>query len=197
VATPKERRAQRKAEKQEKWAADRQKTLDNLVLSQTPSTTAKTPDKQPRLAPHLQREVVKEPKAEAVVDRYAARMTCCREKSDQDGQWTWGDPRAWTEDEWDGTIYPSLNHLSNLSWREIEQMSSGGERRLKTHHSHELTELVDEAQQRWVEVGLEQFDNVFRFRIGGQRCRAWGFIVQAHFHLVWWDRTHNVFAVDP
>lgn len=90
-----------------------------------------------------------------------------------------------------------IHDPGHLSWREIEQMSSGGERRLKTHHSHELTDLVEEAQLRWVEVGLEQFDSVFRFRIGGQRCRAWGYIVQAHFQLVWWDRTHNIFPVDP
>lgn len=198
MATPKERRAQREAEKQEKWAVERQKTLDNLGLMQTPSTLAQAPEKQPRLAPHLERHATKEPKAVADFDRHAQRMTWCHTKSDQVGQWTWGELRAWTVEEWDGTILPSLNHLKNSTWEEIEQMSAPGKknRRLRSHHWHDLIDLVEEAQQRWIEVGLEQFDTVFRFRIGGQRRRAWGYVVQAHFHLVWWDRMHKIFPTD-
>lgn len=195
-AKAKERRTQREAEKQKRWAAKRQKSLDSLGLTQTPSSVVEVPERQPRLAPHLQREAIKEPRVTVTAHRYQQRMTWCHAKSDQVGQWTWGDPRAWTDEEWNVTIQPNLDHLSKLSWKEIEQMSSGSGRRRKTHHSHEIEDLVGEAQRRWVEIGLEQFDKIFRFRIGGQKCRAWGFIVQAHFHLVWWDRTHKIFPTD-
>lgn len=26
---------------------------------------------------------------------------------------------------------------------------------------------------------------------------AWGFIVQAHFHFVWWDREHSLYPTEP
>lgn len=198
MATPKERRAQREAEKQEKWAAERQKTLDKLALKQEPASLAVIPDKQPRLAPHHEFTAAKTPKAVENNDRREQRMTWCDTKSDQVGQWTWGDPRAWTDQEWSDTIQPSLNHLKNSTWQEIEQMSAPGKRgkRLRSHHWHEVVDIAQEAQQRWVELDLEQFDSVFRFRVGGQKRRAWGCVVQAHFHLVWWDRKHKIFPVD-
>lgn len=198
MATPKERREQRKAEKQEKWAADRQKTLDQLALSRSATSTAQIPPKQPRLAPHLEREAAKNPKIQDGFDRHSQQMSWCHTRSDVDGYWEWGEARAWTDEEWGQTIQPSLDQLKNSTWEEIEQMSSvgKGQKRLRSHHWHEIREVATEAQLRWVALGLEEFDNLFRFRIGGQRRRAWGFVVQAHFHLVWWDRVHMIFPVD-
>lgn len=197
MATPKERRAQREAEKLEKWQADRQKTLEKFGFPREPTSVAEVPAMEPRVAPHLQREAVKEPRTPAVGDRHVFRMTWCKSRSDQEGEWTWGDSRAWSEDEWSRSIQPALDCLSHSTWQEIEQMSARGKRgkRLRAHHGHDLTELVAEAQERWIDLSLEEFDNVFRFRVGGQKRRAWGFIVQAHFHLVWWDRTHQIFPV--
>jgi len=60
------------------------------------------------------------------------------------------------------------------------------------HHGHEVSDLVSEAQKRWIALDLEQFDSVFRFRLGGTK-RVWGYIVQAHFHIVWWDRLHSIY----
>ena len=65
------------------------------------------------------------------------------------------------------------------------------------HHGHELTDLHDEAQERWLlELDLDEFsDNIFRFRLGNTQ-RAWGYILQAHFFLVWYERNHIIYTVD-
>lgn len=63
------------------------------------------------------------------------------------------------------------------------------------HHEQGVGSLLDEAQNRWLELGLEEFDTAFRFRLGGKR-RFWGFRVQGHFFGVWWDREHSLYPVD-
>ena len=146
------------------------------------------------MAPGVDESVSKIPKAAPQGSRFDRRMTWCRTRADVEGAWSWGEPRQWTDDEWTSTIHCDLSYLSASTWGEIDQMSSGSAH--KMHHAHELVDLVEEAQDRWIERDLEQFDSVFRFRIGGQKRRAWGFIVQAHFHLVWWEREHNIYPVE-
>jgi hypothetical protein len=87
---------------------------------------------------------------------------------------------------------PTLNPFSGLTWGEIDGLASGPSH--KMHHSHEIRHLIEDAKQRWISLSLEQFDTVFRFRMTGTK-RAWGYVVQAHFHLVWWDRHHSIYPV--
>ncbi len=60
------------------------------------------------------------------------------------------------------------------------------------HHEQLVGTLVDEAQSRWLELGLEEFDTAFRFRLGNTK-RFWGFIVEGHFFGVWWERCHRLY----
>jgi hypothetical protein len=85
-----------------------------------------------------------------------------------------------------------MNNLAQLTWGEVDQFSSDAGH--KMHHGHEISDLVEEAQERWRRLGLEQYDSVFRFRLGGTR-RFWGVIVQGHFYGVWWDRVHAIYPV--
>ena len=48
------------------------------------------------------------------------------------------------------------------------------------------------AQRRWRDLEYEEFDVLFRFRLGNLK-RAWGIVVQSHFFMVWWDRTHSIY----
>ncbi|MBX9754580.1 MAG: hypothetical protein K2X80_07470 [Pseudomonadaceae bacterium] len=147
----------------------------------------------PKVAPHIARavaEAARQPKAIADGSRFDSSVTWCTTKADQVGGWSWGEPRAWSTAEWDATISPAFNEFANMTWREVDTFSS--ESGHKMHHSHEMADLTKEAQTRWIELNLEQFDTVFRFRLGGTR-RAWGYVAQAHFHMVWWERLHRIY----
>ena len=154
---------------------------------------------QPRLAPHLERlayeKLSNTPKTIKSGSRFDQQVTWCISEADQHDEWSWGEPRRWDDTEWFSIIAPKFKELSNLTWREIDSFSSDTGHRM--HHGHEVGDLIEEAQGRWRELDLEQFESIFRFRLGGQKRRAWGFIVQAHFHMVWWDRNHSLYPTEP
>jgi hypothetical protein len=106
------------------------------------------------------------------------------------GEWSWAEPRAWTDDEWARDIEPSFREFERMTWAQVDRFASGGGH--KMHHAQEFERIVDEAQQRWMALDLAEFaDSIFRFRLGNTK-RAWGFIVQAHFHMVWYERQHKI-----
>lgn len=193
-------RALRKALAQEKFDASKAALLAKVDAEQQPKQiVALTANDAPRLAPHLVRAVAleseKTPKAIKDGSRFASRVTWCTTKADQVDSWSWGEPRRWSQEEWDSIIHPPFQQFEQLSWQEIDQFSSDTGH--KMHHGHEVGDLIGEAQDRWRQLNLEQYDSVFRFRLGGQKRRAWGFIIQAHFHFVWWDREHSIYPTEP
>ncbi len=121
--------------------------------------------------------------------RLGLQVTFCTSKCDQVGAWSWTEPRAWADKEWDETINPKMQEFKKLTWADIDKQSSGS--RHKLHHHQEIFNISPEAQRRWVDLGLEEFDTLFRFRFGGTR-RFWGFIVEGHFFSVWWERHHKI-----
>lgn len=191
-----EEREKRKALQQQRFEANKQNFVAKVGDLSGPKVLAEPQQKKvPRLAPHLERAAeVEAAKPKTIVDgsRFGAMVTWCDTKKDHDGHWSWHEPRAWTPEEWAGSIYPVFTNFAKLTWGEIDALAS--ESGHKMHHDHELSDLIEEAQDRWRALGLEQFDTLFRFRLGGTK-RAWGFIAQAHFHLVWWDRNHSLYPV--
>lgn len=152
----------------------------------------------PKVAPHIARELAKAnktPRANEPKSRFADRVSWCVTRSDRKGEWGWGEVRDWTNEEWETLIQPKLLELQQLTWGEVDRFSSDTGH--KMHHSHEIGDIHSEAQDRWCAIGLEEYDTLFRFRFGGQKKRAWGFIVGSHFHLVWWDRQHMIYETDP
>lgn len=184
---------------QEKFEASKTSLLAKVDSQQQPRYIVATPvNDLPHLAPHLARaaalDAEKAPKAIEDGSRFGSRVTWCASKADRRENWSWGEAREWSQEEWDRVLQPPLQQFAQLTWREIDQFSSDTGH--KMHHGHEVGDLISEAQVRWRQLELEQYDSVFRFRLGGQRSRAWGFIVQAHFHLVWWDREHSIFPTE-
>lgn len=152
----------------------------------------------PKEAPHLERQRVQDelsqPKA-ALGNFHSQLVTWCITQKDCEDQWSWHEARVWSNKEWGNTIQPKFLDFAKKTWGEIKCMTYGkGKKRKKMHHAHSMSDLVDEAQGRWKEIGLEEFDAVFRFRLGATK-RAWGYIVQSHFFLVWWERSHQIYPV--
>ncbi|THF48907.1 hypothetical protein [Allorhizobium terrae] len=129
----------------------------------------------------------------ATGSRFPHKVTWCITKSDVADSWYWGEARQWSSAEWAGEIHPFFTEFEKLTWGEVDTFSS--ESGHKMHHTHEIKDLVGEAQARWKEINLEEFDVLFRFRLGGTK-RVWGYIVQSHFYFVWWDRVHRIYPVD-
>lgn len=94
-------------------------------------------------------------------------LTWCTTVSDLDGEWSWQEQRCWTEEEWQTQILPNFSFLEKSTWSEIlfEQKTPAKHgKSVPKHHHQELTTLVQDAQDRWIEIGLEEYDTAFRFR---------------------------------
>jgi hypothetical protein len=190
------KREERRAEKMKKFEESKVDFLARVVLDDVPKVQVPPSlDPNPRLGvPQSQVDQPNRPKA--IVDggsRWNQRVTWCITKSDVEGSWSWGEQRQWLEAEWSEHIDPSFRAWTRNTWAEIDRATSGS--RHKMHHSHELDDLIAEAQTRWMrDLNLDEFaDSIFRFRLGGTR-RAWGYVVQAHFHMVWWERHHRIYS---
>lgn len=152
-------------------------------------------DHRPLIASNLSDKlrVEKVPKAAKDGSRFHLRVTWDNANADRKDEWSWGELRDWADQEWHEIILPALTEFAGLTWAEVDRIASGSGH--KMHHSHEIGDLIKEAQQRWIELDLEQYDTVFRFRLGGTR-RLWGFVVHSRFQLIWWDRHHSIYPVD-
>ena len=193
-----ELREVRRKEKLRKFEEQKAATLAKVLSNDNPRFAEEPKARSaPRLAPHLARELEKERERTPVAmfdgSRYAHRVTWCISCADQADQWSWGDLRAWEPKEWDETILPSFTQFSSLTWGEIDRQASDTGHKL--HHGHEIQDVCAEAQERWRQLGLDQYDSVFRFRLGNTK-RAWGYILQAHFFMIWWDRTHSIYPTE-
>ena len=190
-----EERERRKAARQEKFEAAKAAMVARVVPESAPKA-AQTPssERQVRLAPHLLRkadEDLVQPKASG--SRFGLPLAWCVTLKDIDGQWSWeGGDRQWTDQEWDQVIAPGFREIAGRTWAEIDALASGTGHKL--HHGQDICDLHEEAQVRWSHRDLEEFaDSIFRFRFGALG-RAWGFVLQAHFHMVWWDRSHKIYV---
>ncbi len=137
-------------------------------------------------------EIPKQPKSFHNGSRFGFCMSWCARSSDCEGEWSWGEQRQWNDSEWTDDILMSMNHLEGLDWKEIQSMSSDTGHLM--HHDHDILDLCDDAVQRWVELELDQFETVFRFRLGNKK-RAWGIEKGGHFYLIWWERNHRIYPV--
>lgn len=189
-----EERAKRKAQKQERFEEAKASFVQKVSEHHKPKYIANPVLlKVPRVAPQVNQEAGRTPKAIKDGGRFSDFVTWCDTKKDIDGKWSWHCPRQWTDGEWSVDILPHFEEFSQKTWAEIDELSSGSGH--KMHHDQEVSTLIREARRRWRVLGLEQFDTVFRFRLGGTK-RAWGYIVQSHFFFVWWERKHKIYPTN-
>lgn len=111
------------------------------------------------------------------------------------GSWSWQIDEATLV-----TIVDFLTSMERLSWKEIRaQTASSKKRTLARHHFQAVSTLCQEAQERLAELGLDDWDEMFRFRAGGQLGRLWGIVSNDSprvFYPIWWDADHLVYPLD-
>ncbi|CQH46010.1 TPA: hypothetical protein ACPZMC_003233 [Yersinia enterocolitica] len=143
-------------------------------------------------APFGSLDIPKQAKTNTNGSRFGYQMSWCARHADCDDLWQWGEPRQWSDQEWKEIVLSGMNSMQGLDWKEIQKMTSDTNHLM--HHPHDVSDLCDEAVERWINLKLEQFDTVFRFRLGNTR-RAWGIELQGHFYLIWYERHHNIYTV--
>ncbi len=194
VASKSKRRELRQQEKRKSFESSRTSALDRLLSERLPKAIAITlQSATPKISGELNQLPQDISKAIVPKSRFQLNMTWCTTQSDIEGAWSWGEARAWTQSEWETEILPKFSEYEKQKWAEIDAHNSGTGH--KMHHEQEVHTLAKEAQDRWIENNLEQFETAFRFRLGGKK-RAWGYRLQAHFHLVWWERNHKIYPLD-
>lgn len=107
------------------------------------------------------------------------------------GNWSW----QLTESDLH-EIIQFLSQMERLKWTEVlAQMTSSKNGSHRKHHPMPADQLCAEAQERLQELHLDDFDELFRFRLGNKR-RLWGILDEDVFYPVWWDAEHKVYPQD-
>ena len=108
-----------------------------------------------------------------------------------DGDWSWQKIDGPTTLK----IVNLLTAMERLTWLQVRSLMTGGrDRRGALHKSIPVGHLCTPAQQRLSELGLDDLDEMFRFRLGNME-RLWGVIVNEGplvFYPVWWDPDHKI-----
>ena len=188
-------RQDKKSKKRQTRQDKKNKNTNSVLIGQMGNKAPN--DKTPRIAPDLARAEAEKDKTPrvgvSVGSRLNHKVTWCITRSDTAGEWSWGELREWTDDELNDDINGKFKNFEALSWGEVNNLSSGSGHRM--HHPHKFGNLPNEVQDRWFALNLDEFaDDVFRFRLTGRK-RAWGYILQAHFYLVWFERNHMIYPV--
>lgn len=85
-----------------------------------------------------------------------------------------------------------LSHLvsfEGLTWAEIKQQS-GGRSHGTNHHSLYVSDLCKDAQDRLLELRLEEYDVIFSLRLTNT-LRIYGIRDGRVLRLIWWDQYHG------
>lgn len=191
--TPAQRREERRKAKEVKTAENSANLLDRMV-DEVKEVRYQGPvpgeSKGIRLveAPPERKEPATEAQSE-----YSYMMSWCHSHSDTEGMWSWGESRAWSEAEYNGEILSKMADYEDQSWAHICNLKTPakGNKHVPLNKKMPLDALCKDAQDRWIGLGLEQFDTAFRFRFGGTK-RAWGIKKQGHFFLIWYEREHKI-----
>ncbi|WP_060930046.1 hypothetical protein [Granulicoccus phenolivorans] len=98
-----------------------------------------------------------------------------------------------------GPVFDFLKQMESLTWKDITDQSyrPRTSRPTQKHHAIPQDKLCRDAQDRLVELELDDVDELFRFRTGFKE-RLWGIHVpdSGVFCLLWWDPNHRVYPLD-
>jgi hypothetical protein len=88
-----------------------------------------------------------------------------------------------------GDLVELLNRLVAVESQTIRELFNNGEEPGKHYEAHRLPNK--QAQERLTALNLGDMTRVSRLRFGG-KPRLYGFLIDNVFHVLWWDREHEV-----
>lgn len=106
-------------------------------------------------------------------------------------------------DGWDWDLKPAELHkvlsllcdLSKLTWREVQNQTYNGKGGARRHkNKYQPTSSVCAKAQTRLESLQIQTEQMFRLRLNSD-ARVWGYVQRATFHVIWYDRDHQVCPV--
>lgn len=74
--------------------------------------------------------------------------------------------------------------FETMTWKEIRAAG-------KDHHSISVSRLVKAAQDRLLELELDDTDELFSLRISAKK-RLFGIVDRMIFRVLWWDAEHEI-----
>lgn len=100
------------------------------------------------------------------------------EQMDLEGPWGWNkfDPLCMQE------LMQRIFEAQKITWQEIGRNGS---------HPLAVSKLIPLAQKRLMQIEKDDMDELYSFRISGQK-RVWGIQEGKIFWILWWDPKHEV-----
>lgn len=138
---------------------------------------------------------VKVPKSIVNSSIYGYEMQWSDHKKDVKGKWSWGIERNWGDETWSVLIEPFLKTCESKKWQELMEEITGNRDSHKKHHYYDIDQICKEAQERILELEMDDNDRIFRFRLGNLK-RLYGFTYNHVFVLIWYDPTHKVYPTN-
>lgn len=81
-------------------------------------------------------------------------------------------------------VLSKLKNYETMKWKEIRA-------NLQYNHYIPTANVHSDAQKRLRELQLDDFEELFRLRLGGKQ-RVWGILERYIFKILWWDPDHTV-----
>ena len=90
------------------------------------------------------------------------------------------------------TIISKLRDFEGMTWDEIIK-ASGGRSQGNNNHFENISSLIPEAQRRWSDIKLDEYDQIFSLRLTGTQ-RLYGILENGVFQIVWFDPSHEIYC---
>ena len=90
-----------------------------------------------------------------------------------------------------GDVISKLKDNEGMTWAQIMSASGGRSQGTNSHYEN-VSDLIPEAQKRWSELHLEEYDQVFSLRLTNLH-RLYGILQDGVFRIVWFDQKHEIY----
>lgn len=94
-------------------------------------------------------------------------------------------------DDMNDTIIHKLKSYEGMTWGEIIK-ATGGRKNGNNNHYENISDLIPEAQKRWKELHLEEYDRIFSLRLTNLQ-RLYGILYDEVFRIIWFDPIHEIY----
>ncbi|WP_059026745.1 hypothetical protein [Gabonibacter massiliensis] len=90
-------------------------------------------------------------------------------------------------------LYPLLKDRENSTWQAIERATHGRQGKSNSHHVS-VGNLCPDAQKRLKEMKLDDIDEIYSLRLGGE-LRIYGIRKYNYLKILWVDPNHEIYPV--